>query len=301
MNIDLKPDKKLFLAFLFINAAGYNKENNPKGMHPLRIHLSQQFSDLTKTNEQIKQTLGSLKEIRLPQNQMVRLVNLIIQPDIVTKDLSLTNSIDSRISRFLKSSAQKIDSVVSSDDLTHLFDQYNHELSKLKDYNQSQTDQTIQDVLSLFNIQKAPKITIKVHINLLESFSRGTNYYHTDPKIISASLDFNERISWQTIRHEFAHILLKEIFKDDLSKTEIKVPVSKDYQQDDLRAQFDENFVIATTLHFLDPKSKSDNLRFYEDHGFPKIRKFDEFIQDTFIKEKQELSSKTITKLIKTI
>lgn len=287
MIIELKPDKKLFTIFLIINAAGYDYENNPKGMHSLRMDFRNKTPGLILKNKVFSDIVATVKKIPLPFDDYVRLANFIMTPKLAR------GSNQKLLRQFSK--------VMKLPVIDRLFDQYCRALLNIPDYSKGAFSSHLRSVLDFFHLKPSVIRRIKIHLNLLESYSRGTNYYAPKGGCISASLDFQNRISWPAVRHELMHILLKKMIRlGGPMESKLVLTVNKDYQIDTPRVKFDENFILAANLFFIDDENKrKSNLKYFYDKGFHDISAFYEFVETNFVKSNKKLSNQIISELAK--
>jgi len=294
MNLSLTPNKHLFLMFLLINEAGYCYENNSKGEHETRKKFRKKTKESINKYPEIMKFVKIIKKTKMPTNEYVRLVNLVI-PLKNKIDLSKFCE-DKNISKKIKNQFNKISKIKKIDDL---FNEYKKDLKDIQNYKVDNFNKELNKVLNFFHLDKNIKLDINIHLNLLESYYRGTNYSTNSNQIISTSLDFDNKINWQTVRHEFMHLLLKKIFKNDLENKKIIISVNKNYSRDNLRVKFEENFILAANLFFLDEQKKRDcNLKYFYNCGYKKIYIFYSLIEDYFIKSKQKLSNKLLDEFL---
>lgn len=289
MLIELKPDKKLFTIFLMINAAGYDYENNPKGMHPLRMDFRDKAAALISENKIFSDAVAIIKKIPLSPDDYVRLANFIMMPKLV------------RASNQTKKLLSQFDKMVKLPVINKLFNQYCEALSNISDYSKNVFSLHLRPVLDFFHLKSSVKNNIRIHLNLLESYSRGTNYYTPEGSYISASLDLQDCISWPTVRHEFMHILLKKIIRLRSSiENKLAIAVNRDCRDEISRVKFDENFILAANLFFIeDEDRRKNNLKYFYDNGFRDIHTFYKFIETNFVKSNKKLSNHIISELVK--
>ncbi len=299
MLIELKPNRKLFAIFLIINAAGYNYENNPKGMHPLRIDFRNKAANLILKNKIFSDVVATIKKIPLSPDDYVRLANFTMMSKLA-RNLN-QNKADRLMSVHLKKLLRQFNKVLKSPIITQLFNQYCRALLNIPDYSRGAFSSHLHPVLDFFHLESSVIRRIKIHLNLLESYSRGTNYYMSEGGYISVSLDLQNRISWPTVRHEFMHILLKKIIRLGGSiEDKLIIATDKNYQDDLPRVKFDENFVLAANLFFIgDENKRKNNLKYFYDNGFRNIYTFYEFIETNFAKSNKKLSNRIISELAK--
>lgn len=285
MLIELKPDKKLFTIFLTINAAGYDYENNPKGMHSLRKDFRNKITGLISKNKVFSDIISIIKRIHLPSDDYMRLANFIMMP-------KLAPGSDQKL-------LKQFNKVIKLPIINQLFNQYCRALSNIPDYSRDAFFSNLRPVLNFFHLKSSVIRRVKIHLNLLESYSRGTNYYTPEGSYISTSLDLQDCISWPTVRHEFMHILLKKIVRLRGSiESKLTIAVNKDYQDDIPRVKFDENFILAANLFFIsDENKRKNNLKYFYDNGFRDIYAFFEFIEVNFAKSNKKLSNQIISEL----
>lgn len=300
MKIRIKPNKKLFTIFLLINAAGYNYETNTGGMHSIRKQFREKIFRIFSSNLLIKKFIRLIRDLPLPSNEYIRLANWIMLPQKNLLFLYNNQKKDQLICQKYSKIIPVFNQILKLKEIKKLFQEYCNELKFLSDYQAKKIVAEFQKVLRFFLLSpRTISLNIYIHINLLDSYNRGTNYYYSRWQYISCSLDINNKISWKTIRHEFMHLLLKKIFKDDLKNKSLSIPVNKNYVKDNLRVKFEENFILATNLFFItDQKKRNNNLRFYYDKGYKKIFKFYNFIEDNFSKSRRSLSSQLLNYLI---
>ncbi|MDP2638875.1 MAG: hypothetical protein Q8P06_01755 [Candidatus Azambacteria bacterium] len=287
MLIELKPDKKLFTIFLIINAADYDYENNPEGMHPIREDFRNKATVLISKNKVFSDIIATIKKMSMPSSDYVRLANFIMTPKLAH------GSNKKLLGQFNR--------VIKSPIVNPLFNQYCTALLNIPDYSKKAFSSYLHPVLDFFHLKPLDIGRIKIHLNLLESYSRGTNYYASGGGYISTSLDLQSRISWPTVRHEFMHILLKKIIRLEKSiENKLLLSAGKDYRDDIPRVKFDENFILAANLFFIgDENKRKNNLKYFYDKGFRDIHTFYEFIETNFAKSNKKLSSKMISELVK--
>ena len=285
MLIELKPDKKLFTIFLIINAAGYDYENNPKGMNSLRMDFRNRAANLVLKNKAFSNIVKAIKEMPLLCLEYVHIANFIMMPKLV-RGLN---------QKLLK----QFNEVIKLPIINQLFKQYCSALLSIPDYSDEYFSLHLHPVLDFFHLKPSAIDCIKIHLNLLESYSRGTNYYAPKENYISISLDLQNQISWSAVRHEFMHILLKKIIQLESSiENKITLAVSKDYKDDIPRVKFDENFILAANLFFIEDEDKRENnLKYFYDNGFRDIHTFYEFIETNFAKSNKKLSNRIISEL----
>jgi len=298
MHIQLKPDKRIFVIFLLINAAGYNYENNPLGFHPIRKYFRQKIRNLSKKDTIIHEGIKIIKSFPLRSEEYIRLVNLVVLPD---EYLSLFDNIDK--SKAIYKKWKKIlpifNNIVNKKEIDIFFKDYSKKIKGLPEYKINRFKKEFLSVIKFFNLRILP-LKIKTHLNLLDSYNRGTNYFTKNSQYICLSLNIKNKINWATLKHEFMHILLKYLFKNELRNLKISIPVNKNYAKDNLRTKFDENFILAANTFFLKDKNKQENnLKYYYDHGFRKINTFKFFIEENFVKNKKRLSSARLNELVK--
>lgn len=294
MEINLTPNKNLFLIFLLINAAGYDYENNPKGERETRKRFRKKAKQLVNQYSEIQEFIKIIQKTKIPNSEYVRLANLIM---LSKNSTNLPKDISSQIKH-------QFDEVSKLEVITNLFREYTKDVENtLNNLKANCFDEELNKTLNFFNLSEENiKINLQIHLNLLESYCRGTNYFDDNNQIISTSLDFDEKISWQTVRHEFMHILLKSVFKNNLKDIDIEIPVDQDYSQDDLRVKFDENFILAANLFFIDEQEKRDcNLKYFYDRGYGKIHKFYSLIEEYFVKSKSKLSDEILNEFARKI
>jgi hypothetical protein len=299
MLIELKPDRKLFTIFLIINAAGYDYENNPKGMHLLRTDFRNKTASLILKNKVFSDVVATIKKIPLPSDDYVRLANFIMMPKLARNPNQ--DKADRLISVHLKKLLKQFGKVMKSPILNQLFNQYCRALLNISDYSKSNFSSHLRSVLDFFHLKSSTIGRIKIHLNLLESYSRGTNYYMSEAGYISVSLDLQDCISWSAVRHEFIHTLLKKIIRfGDSIENKLVLAVSEDYQDDIPHIKFDENFVLAANLFFIgDENKRKNNLKYFYDKGFRDIYAFYKFIETNFVKSNKKLSNQIVLELAK--
>lgn len=295
MNTVYKPNIKLFIAFLIINSAGYKYENNPAGQHPLRSKMVAEFFNIIKQEPKQIRLLSQIKDLPCSSNEYIRLINLLFKtqdndPFFDSKNIKVIKNIFiTNIKELEKSTAIK-----------NLYKQYCSDIKNYTDL-RKYCKKELERVIKFFNLKSsAINLIIQTHLNLLDSFQRGTNYNNGKTKIISFSLNFDNNINWQTVRHEFMHLLLKNKYHNDLTKSNIVLPVGKGYLQDSVRVKFEENFIYAANLFFIPEQKKRDsNLKYFFDSGYTRIYEFYNLIDDYFIKHKYALSSSTLNNFVK--
>ena len=271
MKTKLEPNKKLFTIFLLINAAGYNYENNPGGMHPLRKHFRKVFRDSLGADPVAKRLVKPIRSMPLVSDEYIRLANLVMLPQEY-KDIYKDRTKSRLINQIWNKELLNFNKILESTALEKLFSDYCDALETIPTYETEYYYQQFKKVLDFFHLSENIPLNINVHLNLLDSYSRGTNYFTPKDKYISCSLDYNNEISWKTVRHEFMHIILKQVFKDDLSNRQVDIPVNKNYANESLRVKFDENFVLAANSFFLKTQTERvNNLKYINDHGYKKI------------------------------
>ncbi|MCX6812983.1 MAG: hypothetical protein NTV77_00605 [Candidatus Azambacteria bacterium] len=299
MLVELKPNRKLFTIFLIINAAGYDYENNPNGVHPLRIDFRNKTANLILKNEIFSDIVATIKKIPLPSDDYVCLANFIMMPKLARN--SNKDKTDKLVSVHLKKLLEQFNKIIKSPIINQLFNKYCRTLSNIPNYSKSNFSSHLCPVLDFFHLRPSIIRRIKIHLNLLESCSRGTNYYMSESGYISVSLDLQNHISWPTVRHEFMHILLKKIIRLEGSiENKLAIAVDKNYQDASPRVKFDENFVLAANLFFIgDENKRKNNLKYFYDKGFYNIYTFYKFIETNFAKSNKKLSNRIISELVK--
>lgn len=275
MRIIIRSNKRIFFAYLLINAAGYNVENNPEGMHPVRI----KFREASKKFEGLgfKKIVKDITELNEQIQSYARIATALIIGDTSIINTNILVSFN----KFLE-----------ENQITELFDDYSKECGSLISITSAGAE--IDRVLNLFGRPTLNFDELFIHPNLLESYSRGTNYFKD--KIISASLDFSDKLSSRTLRHEFIHLVLKDLLGEEKFE-DLEIPVSEDYHADPPRVRFDENFVLAANLFLEDEKLSQGTLKYLVDTGFVKLPQFYEFIQVNFISQHKTLNTDILKKL----
>lgn len=295
MRLIVEPDKKLFTAFLLINVLGYNYENNPQGRHQVRKLLTNKLRNCVKKDGSIDLLKTQIINAKLPKPEYIRLVNVVY-----------TNKTDKFLKQYLAKKntlllfKRAVIKLSETKEIKQLHQLYIQETKRIKEYNYNTTKKYLESVLHFFNIPTNTPLNIRAHLNLLESYRRGSNYLSHKDNIISFSLKFNNKISWPSVRHEFMHILLKRALKN--SKIQLSLPVNKLYTHDSKQVKFAENFIYASNIFFIkDKKNSTNNLKFYYDQGFKKIYLIYELLRFEFKKNKKQLNNQTIRKIIKTL
>jgi hypothetical protein len=270
MKINIRQSKELFLAFLLTSSL----PNTIKELQPVGKRFVDDF--LLAFPEQISEIHNMILETEIEEGDEVRLVN-----DFINSDFEYINQ--ETKDDYLK--------ILSDSRLNQLFSDYEVESTKIL----GNTDLVaeIEKINRLFQIDSNNEITI--HINLLDTCCRGTNYYEI--RTISISPNDEGEISLRALRHEYTHIVLKDLLLD-FDFPEISIQVDSDYEIDSARIRFDENFVIATNLFFDDEKTARGTLKYLAERGFAKLPTFYDFIAKNFVEQKQQISRELIQKLI---
>lgn len=302
MKICLKPNKFLFFIFFIINAAGYDYENNKNGMYPARVNFREKGIEMKRKNKFFSWLIEYIKKMPLKPNEYIRLANLIINAENKNYRIFQDKELNSLITEKYNEIKDKIIDYINLKEMKELFNKYKDRLLKVLDYKEELFYREIKKVLRLFNLPKNFPLSINIHLNLLDSYNRATNYFLEDKSIISISLNSDGRIAWGAFRHEYIHLLLKKIYKSDLANKNIKIPVNKNYEKDNQRVKFEENFIQAANLFFIDDRQKrQNNLNYFFDIGYTRIKEFYDFIEKQFVGNKVSLSEKVLQALIKSL
>lgn len=269
MKIRIKPNKKIFIGYLAINAAGYNYENNPQGMHEVRSFFKKKSRDVK--NNQFNQLVQIIKGINLKTDGYPRIVNLL---SIFKSDESPT----------LKTEIIELIEYLSKDEeMNLLFEEYCQKIGEqnILDYDEKTIENELSKVLKLFSLPRNFFQEIFCHLNLLESYQRGTNYFIDNHYTISSSLCFDGTLNRRTIRHEFMHLIFKKITGSE-----------SDYSE-----EFEESFVTVANLFFVEENKRSNNIKFYFDNGYFKPQEVYNLINKNFIRNKKVLTKDLINEI----
>ena len=199
------------------------------------------------------------------------------------------HSREQNIDSWTQSCLPIFNSLLENNSTGDIFIDYCKLLTEVAGYDDDNLEIKAKEVFNFFNLksQELP-LNVKVHINLLDELNRGCNYFNNGVGVISSSLDQSGQIHWSSIRHELMHILLKGILLPKIDFKNIsdeKVPTSAEYGSDIVMTKFEENFILAANLFFIDSNvARENNLKYYYDTGFKRISEFYSLIENCFVK-----------------
>ena len=148
MLVELKPNRKLFTIFLIINVAGYDYENNPNGMHPLRIDFRNKTANLILKNEIFSDIVATIKKIPLSSDDYVCLANFIMMPKLARN--SNKDKTDKLVSVHLKKLLEQFNKIIKSPIINQLFNKYCRTLSNIPNYSKSNFSSHLCPMLDFF-------------------------------------------------------------------------------------------------------------------------------------------------------
>jgi hypothetical protein len=295
MENHLVINKRIFAIFFIINAAGYNYENNPAGSHFVRIKFQQIAGELLLKDSNFKKVVDQIKSLPFATNEYIRLANFFVFRDV---NLFPSNSdgVDKIIEEKFDVIKKNLEEFYNSRIIEDLFKEYCDDIKEYSIVSETEIKDEIKNVFNFFGLsENVLNLKIGLHINFLDSYCRGTNYYQLSKQIISCSLNTKNEFNFSTFRHELMHIILKHCYNNDFSQYSKKIPVNKNYSQDSQRTKFEENFILAANLFFVpDEQKRKSNLKYFKDIGYSKIEKIYSIIEEYFVKQGLSLNSQTL-------
>ncbi len=302
LKINFTSRYKFFFIFLVINLLGYKQENNPAGMHPIRIKAKKlQVTNFLLLNKVKK----LLKKIFKNTSEYPGIANLFLTPGIKIFEDEGQNK---KVKNLFKNQLKPLLAQLNQDKQIKSFyrETYLPAINKLtSDKNNRKLQNLAKDTLKFLRLKpKDINLDIEVFINLLDSYSRGTNYFKKGKKYIFSSLTFKNKISWDTIRHEFLHLILKELNKKRYDDKSIKLPVNKDYAKDDFRTKLDEYLVRAINIIIItgkDKKFKDGWAKSEVKNGFLLMPYFVDKIRDYLVRKERKFDNELVDNLLNSL
>jgi len=203
LNLEFRKDKRIFTLFCLLNVCGYDEENNPQRMHPLRIEIRKH---LKQTREIDPSTLNLIKKIH--RSKLVQWVLHRNKPPSFKKKLKRWyGSIPENEFVSFEDGLKKF---YIKNKIGRLWMKYrsNYDL-EIKKY-KPKTEKMLLNLIKVLHLKRIPKRIILIP-NLLDSYKRGTGKKIGQTAYIIFGPSEKEP-NLGLIQHEFLHSVIDPLF-----------------------------------------------------------------------------------------
>jgi hypothetical protein len=295
MKLKFTDNYNLFVIYLVLNLSGYNDENNPKGMHPIRKNVRRCLGKYKKDDEAIKSVKKLLKKFNY---NAIAFTSIFKREHPRTKNLTGLNEALLLIKKFenrigLKNFYKKhylpnLNNIINNKKFKHKLKKYQNNIS---DFVEIKTDWEISVV-----------------VNFLDAYWRGSNYRLSNSHSIVATGpdDKIEIVNWHNIVHEALHCILrlyfekaKKTFSPKLIKIIKQKTLDKDYRGNTPMHQIEEAFVRAFTPLIMN-ENRPEYWNYLKDK-FPLSRFIYNILKQKLIKGKIKFNQNILNQILKEI
>lgn len=231
--INIKAIRSLSILYAALNYNGYDKENNPKGMHSLRLWVRKQLN------------LKKIKHFDFHWHpyQYTKAV-------LTTNDLVPTQSTNKD---FLPA-IDYLNKFAQDSGFDEIWPQIENETNKALAQYEPLIKETIEKVDDHFDMKKKEK-EMWFTVNLLESFFRGFSIQTKDKTVIITGPSDNPNIS--SLIHEYIHTYFHNQSFDNQVDDKIYSQISEDLQRNYPKEMITEECLVRAIEVFL---SRQDNV-----------------------------------------
>lgn len=227
MVINIEPIRSLSILYSALNYNGYDKENNPKGMHPLRVWVRKELS---------------LKKIDR--------FNFEWHPYQYTKAVLTTDDLvptQSTNKDFLPA-IDYLNKFAQESGFDEIWPRIESETNEVLDQYRPLIKETIKKVDDCFDMDKEAK-TMWFSVNLLESFLRGFSIQTKDKTVIITGPSDKPNIS--NLIHEYIHTYLHNQSFNNQIDDQIYSQIPQDLQNNYPREIITEECLVRAIEVFL--------------------------------------------------